>query len=364
MSYLSILNSYEKFPKLAEIYKQMEECPAILGEPPEKKKLAEMRVKLIRGWDKLLSLTFSSKAHSYPLADPLEQMRFKVKSPQLLGFESHFGYFSPYHPIAGIVTDQTHDMEVAQCLLDEVHRQFTDPMQIFFSSNEILAKVIAYRNLQEKSEIRIGKITYIVEEVIDLWKGMPAFALSSKEEGQEVPILLFRGTDLTLSQEKGWASILSGLDMSGPGFHTFQKARPKIEQWLQEKAKKGTPARLVGFSLGGVLSLLSLIEMPELINHKIPSMVFNPPGVSNELIKQWQELPEEKKPPHLIFLNKGDLVSQIGNFFSNGYEISLDVPMKAIEAHTTIMGLQPNSTFTQLAFSPTPIQKELILIKK
>ncbi len=306
-----------------------------------------MRVKAIRGWDKLLTWAFGTKLNPYPLNGQLSPVILRVSDPELLDFEPRFGFFSIYHPIVGVVTESAKDLQVVQCLLSLAEEKIRDPFQRSFATDEILAKVLAYRNLQEGDQIRFAGTTYLVEQVMDLWRGMPAFGLVPLE-GSAPPILLFRGTDLTLTKERGWASVLSDLDVAGPGFRTFQKARPQIQTWLEEKKEAGTPARLVGFSLGGAFVLHCLIEMPELVSQTSLSSIFNAPGLSPTVAKRWKE--QKEKPPHILYLTLGDLVPQIGTFFSRGYEVKIDKPLQVIEAHVTLMGLQEEATLTPLLF--------------
>jgi hypothetical protein len=327
-----------------------ESCLEVLESPYEKTKTSEMRVKAIRGWDKLLTWAFASKLSPYPVVSSAKPLIFRTTDPRLLEIEGRFGFFSIYYPLVGVVTESKQDLRIVQCLLDEVQEKIHDPTHRFFATEELLAKVLAYRNLEEGDKVQIEGTTYVVDRVIDLWHGMPAFGLV-RAEGSGSPILLFRGTDLTLTKERGWASILSDLDVAGPGFRTFQRARLQIAAYLQEKKEAQTPARLVGFSLGGAFVLHCLIEMPELISHTTPSTIFSAPGIATTLASRWEELSEDKRPPHLLYLCQGDLVSQIGTFFSKGYEVKKPKPMQVIEAHATLMGLQREVILTPIAFN-------------
>lgn len=323
----------------ARLSSSSSDCPAILEETREARTRGEIRVKAIRGWDKLLTWSFAAKIHPYPLASPLQSEDFRLKSPVLNAFAERFGYFSTLRPIVGVVTTDPEDLKIALCTLMQIEEEIPLGDQQRFTRDEFLAKVIAYRTLKEGDSLQIGKISYLVDRVIDLWRGMPAFGLKPLNAPAEPPILLFRGTDLTLTKERGWASILSDLDTSGPGFRTFKKARPQIEEWLQNQVSEGRPARLIGFSLGGAFVLYSLVEMPDLISQEFPSAVFNSPGISPAVYARWQKLEEDRRPPHFLYLNQGDLVSQIGTFFSPGFEVSQEQPMQVIEAHVTLMDL-------------------------
>ncbi|MBS0628783.1 MAG: hypothetical protein JSS30_00995 [Verrucomicrobia bacterium] len=319
-----------------------DECPAILEKPIKTKKYGELRTKTIKAWDKLMTWALLPKNGPYILVDPPIQSIFKRTGESLPDFVKNYGYFSFYHPILGIVTDSAKDIDVVQCLLKAIQQDITDPVQLQFTSDEILAKVVAYRTFKKGMKITLphseeAMVTYVVDFVIDMWRGMPAYGLIPENSADAVPILLFRGTDLDLATEKSWASVLSDLDTAGPGHRTFMRARGEIHDWL---VKVGN-ARIVGFSLGGVLTLYTLIYEHEWINKNVPSTAFNPPGVSNEVLDIWEKIPQEDRPPHIIYVNEGDFVSQIGLFLGNVYAISLKEPMEVIAAHVTLISGEP-----------------------
>ncbi len=319
-----------------------DECPAILEQPIATKKFGELRTKTIRGWDKLITWALLPKNRPYILVEPLDQTVYKREGESLPDFVKNYGYFSIYHPILGIVTDSEKDITVVQCLFKSIQSEMDDPLQLQFASDEILGKVAAYRTFSKgmKIAIPISKetmVTYVVDLVIDMWRGMPAYGLIPENNTEAPPILLFRGTDLDLVTEKSWASVLSDLDIAGPGHKTFMRARNEIHEWLL----KVQDARIVGYSLGAVLTLYTLIYEHELINKKVASIAFNPPGVSQEMLDLWEKIPAEKKPPQVTYVNQGDFVSQIGLFLGNVHEISLEEPMEVIAAHVTLISGEP-----------------------
>lgn len=321
-------------------------CPSILKESEDASKLGEVRAKAIKGWDKLLTWAFLPKNRPYTLQEPLSQVVYTTHSETLTDFIRNYGYFSIYHPLVGIVTESDQDVEITQCLLQTVQNEIADPDQLQFTIDEILGKVLAYRTLKKgmKISIPISKDliqTYVVDITIDLWRGMPAYGLIPETGGKAPPLLLFRGTDLDLSSEKGWASVLSDLDTTGPGHKTFLRAQNEIHDWLVKANQTMGPARVVGFSLGGVFVLYTLIYEYELVNKQIPSTALNPPGLTLELLDKWKKIPEEKKPPQRTYVNQGDYVSQIGFFFGNVQEVSVEKPMDVIEAHVTLVSALP-----------------------
>lgn len=326
-----------------------DDCPALLNDV-EARKLGEVRLKALRGWDKLLTWALTPKNRPFFLKTPLIQHNFKMDSSPILDFDLRFSYFSIYRPLVGIVTKDEIDVKVVSCLLQTIHEEIPPGLQRRFSTEEVLAKVLAYRQLKRGMEISFDwegeLVTYTVDEVLDLWRSMPAFGLIPKKKSLPA-ILLFRGTDLSFTTEKGWASILSDLDVSGPGLSTFKKARPTIEAWLKKVQINGTPARLIGYSLGGALSLYTLAYMPELLS-SVPSSIFGPPGLPKDIYDHLPKFPS----PHL-YLDRGDVVSQIGYFIGEAWEVSLPREMQVIEAHVNLMSAQP-----QFSLSVVDLEKE------
>lgn len=327
-----------------------ESCPTLLQEADQVKTFGELRLQALRGWDKLITWTLSPKNREYILKAPLEQISFQDQLEDMQHFNQNYGYFSIHHPIVGIVTDAERDIEVTKCLLSSIHTM-KDEEQRLFATDEILAKVVAYRPLKKGMTIPISTLdekgvslleNYVVDEVIDLWHGMPVFGLVPQRQGTSVPILLFRGTDLSLTSEKGWASILSDLDLSGPGYTTYLRGKELIRNWLQKMYNNKSPARLVGFSLGGAFVFFTMIDYYDLVSHQpnLPSVAFNPPGISEQMYTEWQKIPLQVQPPQATYVNQGDFVSQIGFFLSNVWEMALEEPMRVIQSHTILISAQ------------------------
>ncbi len=300
----------------------------------------EMRVNLIRGWDKLLTWTLTPKIKPYHHTDPLLQKIYEVQNDGIQDFEHEYGYFSFSSPIVGVVSDGENHFTVTNQALSQLE-EIQNPEQRNFSQDEMLAKVMAYRSLKKGMKITLPEGgVYLVDQIIDLWKGMPAFGLVPWKNQSNPPILLFRGTDMNLISEKGWASILSDLDTTGPGHLTFLRAREEIHSWLTKVKREYQPARVIGFSLGGAFVLYTLAYESSLLNQEIPSVAFNSPGIAKNVYEKWEKSPDSRVPL-LTYVNLGDIVSQIGFFLSDVWEISLEKPMDVIEAHLTLISSQP-----------------------
>jgi len=317
--------------------------------PEEVRRMGEMRAKALEGWDKLLTWTLAPRNRDYILKVPAETNVFFGDHKALEDFDRNYGHFSPYHPIVGLYSPSPRDREVTNCLLEAIDAADMEEEERRFAVNEVLAKVVAYLSLEKGMKIPIpvvqkgGKhqiVTYVVDEVIDIWHGMPAFGMIP-QSGKGVPILLFRGTDLSLASEKGWASIFSDLDTAGPGYTSFLQGIGGLKTWLKKMAREHEPARLIGFSLGGVFALYTLIHEYPLVSIEAPSVAFNPPGVSEEVLKEWDLVPVRFRPPQITYVNQGDFVSQVGLFLEDVWELSIPEKMMVIQAHLTLISAQP-----------------------
>ncbi len=203
------------------------------------------------------------------------------------------------------------------------------------ATNEILTKVLAYRDLKEKMEIPIPSengllITYTVDTLFDLWHGMPAFGLIPKNNPEAPPLLIYRGTEFSF---RGWGSILSDLDFKGPGFSAFRKAQPKIHAWLEKTGKK---TQVLGFSLGGALAAYTLLFEKDLLSSAI---AFNMPGLSLKNYELWRTLKDS--PPFISYVTQGDFVAKIGHTIGDLRICSTGTPMKPLTAHTTLISFEP-----------------------
>lgn len=238
---------------------------------------------------------------------------------ELLNFSKTYAFSSRTRPLIGRVSNKPEDLHSALNLLTVINEKIENPTQRLFVTGEILAKIIAYRDLVKGQELKIPLENsfkpFIVDEIFDLWNGMPAFGLTP-EDKEDSAILLFRGTDVSLKSRRSFCSIISDLDFAGPGFSVFSKARQKIRKWLK-KVKK---TRTVGFSLGGVFAAYTIIYENSFIS-KEPSLAFNAPGVSKKVFKEWKRL--QSPPPFLVFIVKRDPISKIGYLCGNVYVASL-----------------------------------------
>ncbi|MFI5333645.1 MAG: hypothetical protein ACHQT8_00585 [Chlamydiales bacterium] len=304
------------------------------------------RTTFLQNFDKMLSLLIEPHARTYLLEESHPGEELKNSDPYLLRFDPLYGYFSEERALVGRVTRHPSDFTVAVELLVKIHNKILDPLQCDVMSSETMTKLVAYRDLTPGMVLPFptvdpkrgpAVILYTVDEVIDLWRGMPAYGLIPQQKGSAPPILLFRGTDFSLVTEKGWASILSDLEIRDPGLSTFHHGQPKIHAWLEKATKNGEKARVMGFSLGGILAAYTLIYETALINQEAPSISFNAPGVSPEIFIDWSQL--ERPPPFLNFVTEGDMIPKYGLLIGQTYLLFQEICPAPLKAHTQLITL-------------------------
>ncbi len=302
---------------------------------------SRMRVRSLENFDDFLNWTIPLHMRTYALVTPTQLLEFRLALSQSKEFIDWYGYFSFYDPLVGKVSNEKGGMQVATNLLAKISRDITDKDALAFATNEALAKVMAYRDLKVDDKIMIPNaqkgerlVVYRVDRVFDLWHGMPAFGLVSDRGA--VPILLFRGTDFSLDSERGWASLMSDVDLAGPGLTAFNRSREKIRSWLIKVGQKGPKAKVLGFSLGGTLAAYTYLYEQDWINSE-GCVAFNPPGFSDQALEKWNGLSEEAKNAFRVYVNHGDAVSKIGKLFGDAYEISLGIFLKPLKAHTFLL---------------------------
>jgi hypothetical protein len=250
------------------------------------------------------------------------------------------------------VTSEEKDICIACEMLKVVHEKVRSPLPRRIAVGEVLTKVLAYRDMKRGQEIPIPVLnaeghpilaTYEVDAVFDIWHGMPAFGLKPKSHKNDVPILLFRGTDFSLISERGWASVISDLELTDPGLKTFFHGQQKIHEWLEKAARDGVKASVMGFSLGGSLASYTFIYENSLINDQPHhfSISFNQPGVSGKILDDWMRFSEDKKSNLILYVNRGDIISKAGKLFGQVTELSIKQVLEPIASHTLIVSFQP-----------------------
>lgn len=282
---------------------------------------------------------------------PVKLEIYENEVPSFKNFVAMHSYESPYRPIIGVVTEDQKDIDSANQLLAKIHINFqSNVKQRELITNEVLTKIIAYRQLQKGQKVVVPIITkdgfpriiaYKVDKIINLGGGMPAFGLVPKNKNAPCPaILLFRGTDLS---GRGFSSVVADLDLNGPGYEAFQSSENEIHDWLVKTYQTyGKKPRVMGYSLGGSYVQYCCVYQNKHVSDDLhfPNIAFNEPGVSEDVIYKWNLLTQSEKPPLYGYVTEGDLVSTVGKLIGNVKELSLDKPLEPIAAHLTLMGAE------------------------
>lgn len=309
----------------------------------------QIRFAMLKRSDQFLAIITPQKLKYYSLTS--QSYNFVNTIPSFLSFAQDYGYFSPVHPLIAHVSSQQEDLELVLRMLKDLSMTKYDNAFVTFAIAELIAKALAYRDLKQGQRMQLpvkkGSAFYLTEFTVDrvfnLWNGMPAFGLIPDKKGI-ASILLFRGTDFALYSKRGWASLLSDVDLSGPGFSVFMKARSEIHEWLKKSAKEDKKAIVLGLSLGGALAAYTYIYEGNLLN-ETGSAAFNAPGISEKVFAEC-DFSHKKRGKFVSYINQGDIVSKKGYLFGEAVQLSIEVLMKPIFAHTVLISGQPSFTMT------------------
>lgn len=316
-------------------------APVLLVADQEPSWKMRVRGRALQDLDDFLHWSLRNRTLSYSLQEPIEEVPLPF-FPALEEFANEHGYFSKTNPLVGKVSKSYKGLsEVQSCLL-AISESSHSPEEKDLATAEVLAKVLAYRELRVGDRVHCAVLTekrhatlveYEVDQIIELWNGMPAIGLVPRGKG--APILLFRGTDFSLDSKRGWASLMSDIDWLGPGLRVFQQAELRIRSWLQSATHRYEKPRVMGFSLGGALAAYTFFFEYHWMS-SLPSYGWNLPGISKKIAHQ-------RHGAHFIsYVTSGDVVSKVGWLFGSVYELSLPESLKPIAAHTTLMSAQKN----------------------
>lgn len=312
------------------------------------------RIKRFQYWDKLLSFLFSYPSRCFVRKTPLEIEKFKNPNPNLKYFSDNFGRFSTSKSLIGVVSLEPSDVIVTQHLLKIIYDTLKSSRIVELCTNEILSKVVAYRDLKENMKLfipivisaeKVEYVEFVVDTIFDLWQKHTAFGLRPVTQSNVSPILLFRGTDFSLNRQGGRASILSDLDPDGPGRRLYLSCRSTLRYWLLQMSHLGEKTRVLGHSLGGVLATYAALYEHDLLskNPLQASYSFNAPGITDDLFKDWEDLPLEERPSFYSFVTRGDIVSKFGQTFGDTYELFTSRPLSPMISHEQLIFSQPLS---------------------
>lgn len=306
-----------------------------------------VRIKTLKNLDQFLNWSFGERYKTYALTVPVDEKKIEVDVPEMQSFEENYGYFAWRHPVVAKVTTTKEDLEIINCLLRTLYNQGKNRDYLQIAIAEVVTKALAYHDLKIGQMVMIpievkGRLSlerFVVERIFNLWKGMPAFGLVPENNSID-SILLYRGTDFSLDSQRGWASLMSDLDIAGPGFSAFQRSQKEISYWLRSIKSQGKPARVMGFSLGGALAIYTFIYENQWLSDR-GSFSVCAPGVKEKVISDGELILLERRTGLTSFVNMGDVVSKVGKLFGNVYVLSTNKTYKPLQAHTMLMSCEP-----------------------
>jgi hypothetical protein len=316
----------------------------------------ETRHHFYENLNKFLDWVASIQNLSYETGSLIEVIK---EAPSILkDFEKKHGFFSSHYPLVGQYTPSKSDITFCDEILKAIDALSLEKKMRKFYIQEILSKVLAYRNLQEGDECFIPDFVekdkgsqYVVTKVFDLGFGMPAFGLTPINKSSS-PLVLYRGTKLDLTSRSGVASILADLDLYGPGYSAFFKIESQLNAFFVQQELNGHKTIVLGYSLGGILSLYTALFFSRYVDYA-HSCAFNPPGVQKKLFHIASNHPEFNT--YKAYVNQHDPVSKWGFLIGQVDVLSDNTRMGPLKAHTLLMG-----SLDDLEFSLCDLNKENI----
>lgn len=306
----------------------------------------ETRSKFFLHLNKFLDWMTSLQNFNYEKANFIKEI---TNAPEcLISFEKKHGFFSNETPLVGQYTPLKSDQKYVEQILFQIDTLDVEPQTRLFYLQEILSKVLAYRYFEVGDQIMIPDFekpqavaSYQLEVIFDLGLGMPAYGFTSKDKTKPA-ILIFRGTHFDLTHKSGIASIIADLDLYGPGYTAFFKIEDQLKSFLLKQQLKEKNTVVLGYSLGGALSLYTSIFFKDYVN-KAYSCAFNPPGVQKKL---WKLCDNQKTLESFqVYINNSDPVSKWGFLIGNVTILNLDQRMGPLMAHTMLMSSQQELDF-------------------
>lgn len=303
--------------------------------------MSNVRIRILSTLDSFFGVCIPYQRRSYKTQ---KEERTYTGPLSLQRFAKEHGYFSK-EGLLSLVSSGKEGIRLVQEALENVIEAESHWQD--FCATEILCKALAYRDVSLKQEIKIpvrnlqNQIvleTFVLDRVFDLWQQMPAFGWMPKNPHIS-SLLIFRGTDGSLTSRRSLASLFSDLDCSGPGFRVFRKSKLQIQTWLRNAKRKTNAARVMGCSLGGALATHAFIEYCDLLS-KETSVAFHPPGIFKKTKKSWDHLEAEVKQRFITYVAQGDFVSKVGSLVGDRYVLSIDAQLKPLTAHTLLFAGQ------------------------
>lgn len=328
---------------------QAEEIALFMPAPASGAELSlETRSKFFLHLNKFLDWITSFQNFNYQKKSFLKDF---LNPPEcLIEFDQQHGFFSSKAPLVGQYTPLKSDLAYVEDILIKIDQVELEKDKRLFYIQEILSKVLAYRELNVGDVIKIPDFetpqsisSYTLDVIFDLGLSMPAYAFTSQDKDKPT-ILIYRGTHFDLTHKSGVASIIADMDLYGPGYTAFFKIEPQLRSFLVKQKLNQKQTVTLGYSLGGVLSLYTGIFFKEFID-VTHSCAFNPPGVQKKLFKLCEK--EKILEQFQVYVNNSDPVSKWGFLIGNVDILSIDKRMGPLMAHTMLMSSQNDLDFFQ-----------------
>jgi hypothetical protein len=303
-----------------------------------------LTAKGLKSWELLTAKFLKETSRVYDYYPASSASNILIEKNILENFQKRHHYFSLTKPLVGRVSFSLEDIQITQKLLIDAYQVFDDPFMLEQVTGEILAKVLAYRNLKKGMLLYLPWITgnqtdlipFEVDRVFNLWKNMLAFGLRPVDK-RHSSLLLFRGTDLSLLSQSSRISIISNFDPKGPGFSVFNHSKKRLHEWMESTTKKNHKVKVIGYSLGGALASYLLLDQPSFFSENSCSLLFHQPGLTDKNFEKFQKAQEEHPFKVRSFIAEGDPVSKYGKLFCETIGLRLqEKVLMPFEAHTQL----------------------------
>lgn len=165
------------------------------------------------------------------------------------------------------------------------------------------------------------------------------------------PYLLFRGTPHEPAKGYLFAVLDDFADGQSVGEGIYNANRDRIHAWIKDETYEGKfKLRVTGQSLGGSLSLLLALNMPQYLD---TVLAFNAPGIDEKTLKNplfsvWDNTPYAQKPNVIVQMQQYDLVKFIGSWKNDWtlvkvFPIKHEMILQTYLAHIRSFPNQPGS---------------------
>ncbi len=276
-------------------------------------------------------------------------------------FKPKFGHLGPKEWDVLRNNYDLHNPQAILQLLNQVYKHTSDSNLLQIRSAQVLAKklipwcsdqITPGFEMEFPYVDELGKtslVTYMLDEKIDLWHGIPAFGFVDIE-GVAPPLLVFRSTNNRIGDEDGPASLIANFHPRGPAWKLYRNSKDRVDAWLKDNTKDGeNKARIFGYSQGGTLASYFLTHHSEWVSQKPnePSYILDAPGVFPELAEKWKSLSEQ--PNVEYYVHRGDLFPKIGSeMIGRAFEITNPEKISGYDSHTVLNLLAPKWTIREI----------------